>query len=121
MAKGRSKPRIEDMEEGLQHSYDHRGDKGKYGDIYKGDVERWKKLAEKTHEICIVSYLCKENSVFREKNPDFNKPFDVERLKSGNAWAHKLTVLLHYNVGVNASGRVRWTAPYARRATRSSI
>ena len=101
MAKGRSKPRIEDMEEGLQHSYDHRGDKGKYGDIYKEDVERWKKIAEDEHELCIVPYLCKENSVFREKNPDFNRPFDNERLKSGNAWAHKLTVLLHYNVGVN--------------------
>lgn len=100
MAK-RSRPKIEDMDGHLQHSYDHRGDTGKYGDIYTKEVERWRKIAEAKHELCVVPYLCRENSIFRTANPDFNRPFDDDKLKNGDAWAHKLTVLLHYGVGIN--------------------
>ncbi len=97
----RERPSIEDMDDGVQHSYDHRGDTGKYGNIYKEEVEQWRKLGEMDHEFCMVPYLCKENSVFRTKNPDFNKPFDDEKIQSEAAWAHKLTVLIHNNIGVN--------------------
>lgn len=98
----RSRPKIDDMEGHLQHSYDHRGDTGRFGTIYTKEVERWRKISEDTHEFCIVPYLCRENSVFRTANPDFNKPFDDDKLKGDDgAWAHKLTVLLHYSVGVN--------------------
>jgi len=98
MAK-RERPKVQDMDEGVGHSYDHRGDSGRFGNIYKGDVEVWNP-SEDEHELAIFSYLMKENSVFREENPDFNLPFSKDKLKEG-AWAHKLTILLHWGIGVN--------------------
>lgn len=97
----RTRPKIDDMDEGVQHSYDHRGDTGKFGDIYTQEVERWRKISASGHELCIFPYLCRENSIFRTKNPDFNKPFDDSKLEDGSAWSHKLTVLLHYSIGAN--------------------
>jgi len=100
----RSRPSTEDMEDQHQHSYDHRGDTGKYGNIYKEDVVVWWPAGSDKgteHEFCIVPYLSKENTVFRIKNPDFNAPFSDKKLKEGQAWAHKLTVLIHGSIGVN--------------------
>lgn len=96
----RDKPSVEDMDDNIQHSYDHRGDTGKYANIYKEEIVLWRPDVGE-HEFCIIPFLCKENSVFRKKNPDFNRPFDDEKIQNQAAWTHKLTVLIHSNVGVN--------------------
>jgi len=96
----RSRPSVEVMDEQVEHSYAHRGESGKYGNIYKGDVRRWK-LTDGKHEVCLIPYQVKGNSMFRTSNPDFNKPFSADKLKSGEAWAHKLTALIHGNIGPN--------------------
>lgn len=96
----RPRPSLEGMEEQVEHSYQHRGESGKYGNIYKEDVKIFRPKETK-HEVCIVPWQVKENSEFRTLNPDFNKPFDSGKLKSGEAWPHKLTVLIHGNIGAN--------------------
>ena len=96
----RNRPKIEDMEGQIQHSHEHRGDTGKYGNIYKEEVEVWWPK-EDQHELCLIPYLNKENSVFRLENPDFNMPFSDKVLSDRQGWAHKLTVLIHGNIGVN--------------------
>lgn len=96
----RSRPTPEDHEEQTQHNYDHRGDTGKYGNIYKEDVPMWKP-GEGEHEFMVVPYNITENSVFRKKKPDFNMAYSEDRLKEGRAWPEKLTVLIHTGVGVN--------------------
>lgn len=95
----RERPKVQDMDDGVDHSYDHRGQTGNYGNIYKGDVEIWNP-SEDEHEVAIFSYLVTENSMFREDNPDFNLPFSEDKLKAG-AFSHKLTILLHWGIGVN--------------------
>jgi len=99
MAK-RVRPKIEDMESQVQHTYDHRGETGKFGNIYNTDVESWR-VKEGDHEFCIIPYSIAENSVFRTKNPDLNPAFSDEKIEAGKAWPHKLSVLIHYGVGVN--------------------
>jgi len=96
----RSRPKIEEMDEQVQHSFDHRGEMGKYGNVYKEDVSSWRPK-EGDHELCIIPFLVEKNSIFRTKNPDFNKAFTDKKLKEGQAFSHKLTVLLHYSIGVN--------------------
>jgi len=96
----RTRPKVADMDDGMKHSYDHRGDLGKYANIYKEDVETWRP-DESEHELAVFPYKLEENSVFRLKNPDMNLPFSDEKLKAGEAWSHKLTILIHYSVGVN--------------------
>lgn len=102
----RSRPKVEDMENQHQHSYDHRGDTGKYGNIYNKSAEVqvwWPAGSDKgvDHEFCIIPYLSKKNSIFRTKNPDFNMPFSDKVLEEGKAWSHKLTVLIHGSIGAN--------------------
>lgn len=97
---GRPRPSLDAMEEQVEHSYQHRGDQGKYANIYKVDVSRWNP-SEGKHDVCIVPYQITANSEFRTLNPDFNKPFTPERLRAGEAWPHKLTVLIHGNIGAN--------------------
>jgi hypothetical protein len=96
----RVRPDLEVLEDQIQHSYQHRGDTGKFGNIYKVDVGRWK-VGEGKHEFCIVPYRVYENSVFRTGDRDWNKPIPKEKLDAGKGWAHKLTVLIHTNIGVN--------------------
>ena len=95
----RERPKVQDMDDEQEHSYDHRGQTGNYGNIYKVDVEIWNP-SEDEHELAIFSYLVGENSVFRTENPDFNLPFSKDKLKE-SAWTHKLTILLHWGIGVN--------------------
>ena len=96
----RSRPRVDEQEDQVKHSYDHRGDTGKYAKIYKDEVETWWPK-EGDHEIAIIPYLSKENSIFRLNNADFNKPFSEKSFKEEQAWSHKLTALIHGNIGVN--------------------
>ena len=63
MSDRRRRPSFEDS---YEHSYDHRGDTGKFGSIFSEDVGQWKVSADE-HELCIVPYVSKleENSIFR--------------------------------------------------------
>jgi len=98
----RQRPKIEDMESQVDHSYEHRGETGKFGNIYKPDseVSVWR-CEEGEHELCLIPYLVEENSVFRTSNPDFNPPFKDSQISAGKSWSYKLSVLIHYNVGIN--------------------
>jgi len=98
----RSRPSVKDMEQGVEHSYDHRGETGMYGNFFTEDVQEWVP-ASTEHDIAIVMFYsdCEDNSVFRKSNPDLNKPFTDKQLKGGQTWAHKLSVFTHRNVGAN--------------------
>jgi len=99
----RKRPKVKYAERKLQHSYGHRGDTGKYGNIYNvNDVSVWKPDAGE-HELCIIPYQVTDpkDSLYRTKNPDLNPPFTEEEIKEDNCWDHKLTVLIHTNIGVN--------------------
>jgi len=97
----RSRPSKEKMRERTQHSYDHRGQSGKFADIYTEDLPMWKPSVGQ-HELMIVPYLFegKENSVFRT-NKDINQPFSDEELDKKDSFDYKLTIFVHNNIGVN--------------------
>jgi len=97
----RSRPSKEKMRERTQHSYDHRGQSGKFADIFTEDLPMWKPSVGQ-HELMIVPYLFegKENSVFRA-NKDINQPFSDEELDKKDSFDYKLTVFVHNNIGVN--------------------
>ncbi len=99
MERGPNKERMSDR---TKHSNEHKGDTGRFGNIFKTEVPRWK-LEDGDHEFCIFPYQYKgtENSLFRTENPDFNLAFEKEELDSHEAWDYKLTVLVHNNIGVN--------------------
>lgn len=104
MAKRRG-PSSEAVREQMDHSYEHRGETGMFGSIFPSDVPEWSPV-DGDNEVAIVSYLCKENSEFRKKNPDLNRPFTDKQLKDGDAWAYKLSVFVHGNLGPNKDRKV---------------
>jgi len=102
--KKRRRPDVKGMRRRVEHSYDHRGQTGRYGNIYLPDVDVtiWKPGAGE-HEFCVIPFFvdCKENSRFR-KNPDLNLPFTEEEIKDGETFDYKLSVLIHTNIGINS-------------------
>jgi hypothetical protein len=52
------------------------------------------KPEEGEHEICIVPYMIRENSIFRQ-TLNFNYCFSEEALREGRAWPYKLSLLIH--------------------------
>lgn len=102
----RQRPTLGSMERRAEHSYEHRGQTGKYGTIFKGDVDvtRWNPKVGQ-HEFCIIPFLVgnPEDSPFR-RNRDLNEPFSREEVKEKAAWDHKLTILRHSNIGINKDG-----------------
>jgi len=97
--RSRRRPNREQMRGSVQHSYDHRGETGMYGNIYKGEVSEWYP-ANDEHELVIIPYQVgsNENSSFRNK---WNRPFSKEEIKDGECWDYKLTIMVHGNVGPN--------------------
>ena len=95
----RRRPNRERVRESAQHSYDHRGETGLYGSIYKEDVPEWVPSNDE-HEVVLIPYEIQggKNSLFRNK---WNKPFNKQDLKDGELWDYKLTILVHGNVGPN--------------------
>lgn len=100
MATKRRGPSLETMKQQMDHSYEHRGETGMFGNIFSKDVAEWKP-ADESNEIAIIPFLCKENSEFRKRNPDLNVPFSDKELKEEDAWAYKLSVFIHGNIGPN--------------------
>ena len=102
--KKRSRPNVKNMRRRVEHSYDHRGQTGRYGNIYLPDVDIsiWKPGAGE-HEFCVIPFFvdCKENSRFRQ-NPDLNLPFTEEEIQAGETYDYKLSVLIHTNIGINS-------------------
>ena len=98
---GRRGPKLDRMKQRSKHSYEHRGQTGKYGNIYSVDVEKWS-CESGDHEIAVIPFNTKatENSPFR-KVSDLNMPFSDDEIAEGETWDYKLTVLIHMNVGVN--------------------
>ena len=96
----RGRPNVDNMRGRTQHSYDHRGQTGKYGKMYKEDLPMWSADANE-HEVCIIPFSIGsgKNSEFRN-NPDLNMPFSKDELKEG-AFDYKLTVLIHHGIGPN--------------------
>jgi len=99
----RRRPSLNNAEKRLDHSYDHRGELGKYGNVYNTDVVLWK-TGQAEHEFCIFPYKVDKakakDSPFR-RNTIFNAPFDTDEIERDDCWDHKLTVLIHGNIGVN--------------------
>ena len=93
------RPNRESVRSSAQHSYDHRGETGLYGNIYNEDVPEWVPSNDE-HELALIPYQVQsgENSLFRAK---WNKPFNKQELKDGELWDYKLTILVHGNVGPN--------------------
>jgi hypothetical protein len=93
----------EDIDRSAQHSEEHKGRTGKFGDYFTEDVQFWKVPERRDNRVAIIPYFCdcKENSVFRSKNPELNLPFTEEQLKKGNTYDYKLNILTHSNIGAN--------------------
>ena len=97
--RSRRRPSREQMRGSVQHSYDHRGETGMYGNIYKEEVSEWYP-ANDEHELIIIPYQVQsnENSPFRNK---WNRPFSKEEIEDKECWDYKLTIMTHGNVGPN--------------------
>ena len=95
----RKRPKAKDRQERREHSKEHSGQTGKFQKIYTEDVDLW--IPDPgDHEVAVIPFLVSENTEFRS-NADLNKPFSKEELKGESSYDHKLTVLIHYGVGVN--------------------
>ena len=69
----RRRPNRERVRESAQHSYDHRGESGLYGSIYKEDVPDTPQIVFDT-----VAELRKRLKETRNKYGDYISPFDLE-------------------------------------------
>lgn len=98
----RNRPKLNNMKKRSKHSYDHRGQTGKFGTIFVENPPMWS-CAPGPHELAIVPYdtMSGQNSEYRKGNSDLNMPFSNEELESGSTWDYKLSVLLHYSMGIN--------------------
>lgn len=104
MAKGRG-PSAESLKDQFEHSYEHRGESGMFGNYFTVDVNEWSP-ADEENEVGIVPFLLKVNSDFRKKNPELNRPVSDSQLKSNNGWVHKLSVFSHGNIGPNKDNKI---------------
>ena len=98
----RNRPKLNNMKKRSKHSYDHRGQTGKFGTIFVENPPMWS-CAPGPHELVIIPYdtMSGQNSEYRKGNSDLNMPFSNEELESGSTWDYKLSVLLHYSMGIN--------------------
>lgn len=99
----RSRPNVDALEQSAEFSRQHKGDLGRFGDVFAEDVPKWK-VAEGGHEVAIFPYPVRDpaSSPFRRKGNRFNLDrWSAEILEAGEAADYRLTALVHYNMGVN--------------------
>jgi hypothetical protein len=86
----------------VDHSYEHRGQTGKFKNVYTvDDVPLWQVTAN-AHELAVIPYYvnCDENSIWR-RNSDLNDPFSDDEFKDNATFDYKLSILVHSNIGIN--------------------